>query len=166
MTNLLKVMADHKLDALVHKAVEHQPTLISYCIAPPFTDQKGAPHLKANFGLTPTIVVAGSHSTICRLGFVHRSSLRRRQSDQVRLRLPGDPSSQAAGEHDGAAHPSVVRLVKNFSSGRDLTRPESISSHSLALCCTAGSVLRNTLISYLPSIFRNPSHPALRAGIL
>ncbi|HXV48185.1 MAG TPA: amidase family protein, partial [Candidatus Binatia bacterium] len=26
MTNFLKVMADHKLDAIVHKAVEHQPT--------------------------------------------------------------------------------------------------------------------------------------------
>jgi type II secretory ATPase GspE/PulE/Tfp pilus assembly ATPase PilB-like protein len=29
MTQLLKVMADHKLDAIVHKAVEHQPTLIA-----------------------------------------------------------------------------------------------------------------------------------------
>ena len=28
MTNLLTVMADNKLDAIVHKAVEHQPTLI------------------------------------------------------------------------------------------------------------------------------------------
>ena len=28
MTRLLQVMADHRLDAIVHKAVEHQPTLI------------------------------------------------------------------------------------------------------------------------------------------
>ncbi len=28
MTRLLSVMADHALDAIVHKAVEHQPTLI------------------------------------------------------------------------------------------------------------------------------------------
>src|SRR5262249_12335427 len=28
MTSMLKVMADHRLDAIVHKAVEHQPTLI------------------------------------------------------------------------------------------------------------------------------------------
>src|SRR6185503_5608534 len=27
MINLLKVMADHRLDAIVHKSVEHQPTL-------------------------------------------------------------------------------------------------------------------------------------------
>jgi hypothetical protein len=25
-TNLLKVMADHNLDAIVHKAIEHEPT--------------------------------------------------------------------------------------------------------------------------------------------
>ena len=27
MINIFKVMADHKLDAIVHKSVEHQPTL-------------------------------------------------------------------------------------------------------------------------------------------
>ena len=57
MTNLLKVMADHKLDAIVHKAVEHQPTLIKDGIAPPFVDQKGAPHLNTFLVYTPTIVV-------------------------------------------------------------------------------------------------------------
>ena len=36
MTNVLKVMADHKLDAIVHKTVEHQPTLISEGINPPY----------------------------------------------------------------------------------------------------------------------------------
>jgi Asp-tRNA(Asn)/Glu-tRNA(Gln) amidotransferase A subunit family amidase len=57
MTNYLKVMADHKLDAIVHKAVEHQPTLIKDGIAPPFTDQKGAPHLNTFLVYVPTIVV-------------------------------------------------------------------------------------------------------------
>jgi amidase len=57
MTNFLKVMADHKLDAIVHKAVEHQPTLIKDGIAPPFTDQKGAPHLNTFLVYVPTIVV-------------------------------------------------------------------------------------------------------------
>jgi len=57
MTNLLKVMADHRLDAIVHKAVEHQPTLIKDGITPPFTDQKGAPHLNTFLVYTPTIVV-------------------------------------------------------------------------------------------------------------
>src|SRR5262249_41723618 len=57
MTNFLKVMADHKLDAIVHKAVEHQPTLIKDGIAPPFVDQKGAPTLNTFLVYVPTIVV-------------------------------------------------------------------------------------------------------------
>jgi Asp-tRNA(Asn)/Glu-tRNA(Gln) amidotransferase A subunit family amidase len=57
MTNFLKVMADHNLDAIVHKAVEHQPTLIKDGIAPPFVDQKGAPHLNTFLVYVPTIVV-------------------------------------------------------------------------------------------------------------
>jgi amidase len=57
MTNFLKVMADHQLDAIVHKAVEHQPTLIKDGITPPFVDQKGAPHLNTFLVYVPTIVV-------------------------------------------------------------------------------------------------------------
>jgi Asp-tRNA(Asn)/Glu-tRNA(Gln) amidotransferase A subunit family amidase len=57
MTLFLKAMADHKLDAIVHKAVEHQPTLIKDGIAPPFVDQKGAPHLNTFLVYVPTIVV-------------------------------------------------------------------------------------------------------------
>jgi Asp-tRNA(Asn)/Glu-tRNA(Gln) amidotransferase A subunit family amidase len=57
MTNFLKVMADNKLDAIVHKTVEHQPTLIKDGIAPPFVDQKGAPHLNTFLIWVPTITV-------------------------------------------------------------------------------------------------------------
>ncbi len=57
MTNFLKVMADHKLDAIVHKAVEHQPTLIRDGVNPPFVDQKGAPHLNTFLVFVPTIIV-------------------------------------------------------------------------------------------------------------
>jgi amidase len=57
MTNFLTVMAEHKLDAIVHKAVEHQPTLIRDGINPPFVDQKGAPHLNTFLVYVPTIVV-------------------------------------------------------------------------------------------------------------
>jgi len=57
MTNFLKVMADHRLDAIVHKTVEHQPTLIKDGIAPPFVDQKGAPHLNTFLVYVPTITV-------------------------------------------------------------------------------------------------------------
>ena len=57
MTNLLTVMADNQLDAIVHKAVEHQPTLIKDGINPPFVDQKGAPHINTYLVYVPSIVV-------------------------------------------------------------------------------------------------------------
>ena len=57
MTNMLKVMADHKLDAIIHKAVEHQPTLIKDGVTPPYVDQKGAPHLNTFLVFVPSIVV-------------------------------------------------------------------------------------------------------------
>lgn len=57
MTNLLKVMAEHRLDAIVHKAVEHQPTLIKDGVGAPFVDQKGAPHINTFLMFVPSIVV-------------------------------------------------------------------------------------------------------------
>ncbi len=57
MTNMLKVMADHRLDAIVHKAVEHQPTLIVDGANPPFVDQKGAPHINTFLMFVPSVVV-------------------------------------------------------------------------------------------------------------
>jgi Asp-tRNA(Asn)/Glu-tRNA(Gln) amidotransferase A subunit family amidase len=57
MINLLKVMADHRLDAIVHKAVEHQPTLIKDGVNPPFVDQKGAPHINTFLIFVPSIAV-------------------------------------------------------------------------------------------------------------
>lgn len=45
LTNVLKVMADNQLDAIVHKTVEHQPTLISEGLNPPYKNSTGAPHL-------------------------------------------------------------------------------------------------------------------------
>jgi Asp-tRNA(Asn)/Glu-tRNA(Gln) amidotransferase A subunit family amidase len=45
MTNVLKVMADNQLDAIVHKTVEHQPTLIREGINPPYHNGRGAAHL-------------------------------------------------------------------------------------------------------------------------
>lgn len=56
-TELLKVMGDHKLDAIVHKSVEHQPTLIKDGVNPPFVDQKGAPHLNTFLVFVPSIAV-------------------------------------------------------------------------------------------------------------
>jgi len=57
LTNLLTVMADNKLDAIVHKSVEHQPTLIKDGINPPYVDQKGAPHINTFLVYVPSVVV-------------------------------------------------------------------------------------------------------------
>jgi Asp-tRNA(Asn)/Glu-tRNA(Gln) amidotransferase A subunit family amidase len=63
MTNLLDVMARHRLDAIVHKAVEHQPTLIQDGVTPPFVDQKGAPHINTYLMFVPSIVVPAGYTT-------------------------------------------------------------------------------------------------------
>ena len=57
MTNLLKVMADNRVDAIVHKAVEHQPTLLSDGLNPPYVNYKGAPHLNTFLIFVPSVVV-------------------------------------------------------------------------------------------------------------
>ena len=57
MARLLKVMADNKLDAIVHKAVEHQPSLISEGVNPPYRDHYGAPAINTFLVYVPSIVV-------------------------------------------------------------------------------------------------------------
>ena len=57
MTHVLQVMADHRLDAIVHKGVEHQPTLIEDGVNPPYVDQKGAPFLNTHLVFVPSVVV-------------------------------------------------------------------------------------------------------------
>lgn len=63
MTNLLDVMARHRLDAIVHKAVEHQPTLIKDGVNPPFVDQKGAPHINTYLMFVPSVVVPAGYTS-------------------------------------------------------------------------------------------------------
>lgn len=57
MMRLHQVMADLRLDAIVHKAVEHTPTLIRDGLNPPFMDQRGAPHLNTFLTYVPSVVV-------------------------------------------------------------------------------------------------------------
>ena len=45
LINISKVMADDKLDAIVHKSVEHQPTFIEDGVNPPYVSGKGVPTL-------------------------------------------------------------------------------------------------------------------------
>ncbi|MCZ6877283.1 MAG: amidase family protein, partial [Acidobacteria bacterium] len=63
MTRVLKVMADHQLDAIVHKSIEHQPTLIKDGVNPPYVSSKGAPHLNTFLVFVPTITVPAGFSS-------------------------------------------------------------------------------------------------------
>lgn len=99
MINVLKVMADNKLDAIVHKAVEHQPTLIKDGVNPPWVNTKGVPYLNTFLVSIPAIVVPAGFTTdnlpagITFMGL----SLRRSDSDKAGLRIrTGDAPSQAA----------------------------------------------------------------------
>ncbi|MFB3068391.1 MAG: amidase, partial [Acidobacteriota bacterium] len=63
MTRVLKVMADHQLDAIVHKSIEHQPTLIKDGVNPPYVSSQGAPHLNTFLVFVPTITVPAGFSS-------------------------------------------------------------------------------------------------------
>ena len=85
MTNLLKIMADNRLDAIVHKTVEHQPTRIQDGIAPPYVSQKGVPSLNTFLVFVSTLTVP-SGFTVDRLP-VGITFLGRPYSEAVLLRL-------------------------------------------------------------------------------
>ncbi len=63
MINLHQVMAANRLDAIVHKAVEHQPTLIRDGVNPPYVDQWGAPHINTFLTFVPSVVVPAGFTT-------------------------------------------------------------------------------------------------------
>jgi amidase len=63
MTRLMKVMADNRLDAIVHKAVEHEPTLIKDGVNPPYVTQKGAPAINTFLTYVPSVVVPAGFTT-------------------------------------------------------------------------------------------------------
>jgi len=56
-TIVLKVMADHRLDAIVFKGVEHQPTPIKDGVNPPYRNQWGVPDINTFLVYVPAIVV-------------------------------------------------------------------------------------------------------------
>ncbi|MPZ49157.1 MAG: amidase [Dehalococcoidia bacterium] len=109
MTNVLKVMADNQLDAIVHKSVEHQPTLIKDGVNPPFVSSKGAAHLNtfliyaasisvpAGFtsdGLPAGITFFGrpySEPTMLRLAYAYEQATAHRIPPNTTPKLAGEP---------------------------------------------------------------------------
>ena len=109
MTNLLKVMADNRLDAIVHKSVEHQPTLIRDGVNPPYVNTKGVPHLNTFLVFVPTITVpagftrdqlpAGisflgrpfSEGTLIKMAYSYEQATLHRRPPDSTPPLPGEP---------------------------------------------------------------------------
>ena len=61
--NLMKVMADNNLEAIVHKSVEHQPTLIKDGTNPPYVTNKGVPTLNTFLVFVPAMTVPSGFTT-------------------------------------------------------------------------------------------------------
>lgn len=61
--NLMKVMADGNLEAIVHKSVEHQPTLIKDGTNPPYVTNKGVPTLNTFLVFVPAMTVPSGFTT-------------------------------------------------------------------------------------------------------
>ena len=58
-----KVMADNKLDAIVHKSVEHQPTYIKDGMNPPYVSNKGVPVLNTFLVFAASMTVPAGFTT-------------------------------------------------------------------------------------------------------
>jgi amidase len=57
MISIAKIMADNKLDAIVHKSVEHEPSLIKNGINPPYETTRGVPTLNTFLIFASSITV-------------------------------------------------------------------------------------------------------------
>ena len=109
MINVLKVMADNELDAIVYKAVEHQPTLIEDGINPPYVNTKGVPYLNTFLVFVPAVVVPAGFTTdnlpagitfmgrpydegtMIKLAYAYEQATNHREPPSTTPSLPGQP---------------------------------------------------------------------------
>ncbi len=102
-------MAEHQLDAIVHRTVEHQPTFIRDGVNPPFVNTKGVSHLNTFLVYVPAISVpAGVTSggppvgvpftgrpypegTMIKLAHGYEQATMHRRTPAATPALPGEP---------------------------------------------------------------------------
>jgi len=104
--NILKVMADNHLDAIVHKSIEHEPVLIKEGINPPYVSGRGLPRLNTFLvyasviavpaGFTPTGLPVGitffgnaySEPTLLKLAYSYEQATHHRKPPATTPDLP------------------------------------------------------------------------------
>jgi Asp-tRNA(Asn)/Glu-tRNA(Gln) amidotransferase A subunit family amidase len=59
---VLKVMADHQLDAVVHRTVEHSPSLIEEGLNPPYKNMDGAIRLNTQLWWASNVQVPAGYT--------------------------------------------------------------------------------------------------------
>jgi Asp-tRNA(Asn)/Glu-tRNA(Gln) amidotransferase A subunit family amidase len=109
MVSVMKLMADAGVDAIVHKTVEHQPTLISEGLGPPYYDMRGTTHLNTFLVYVPSISVpAGftteglpvgitflgrpyTDATMVKLAYAYERATGHRRAPTLTPALPGEP---------------------------------------------------------------------------
>ena len=109
MVSVMNVMADNRLDAIVHKTVEHQPTLIKDGVNPPFVSQKGVPNLNTFLVYVPVITVPAGFTSdslpagitfmgrpyedgaMIRLAYAYEQGTRHRRAPDTTPKLPNEP---------------------------------------------------------------------------
>jgi Asp-tRNA(Asn)/Glu-tRNA(Gln) amidotransferase A subunit family amidase len=109
MLSVLKVMADNKLDAIVHKSMEHQPTLIKDGVNPPWVNTKGAPYLNTFLVFVPVVAVPAGFTTdnlpagitfmgrpydegtVIKLAYAYEQATHHRRPPTTTPPLPGEP---------------------------------------------------------------------------
>jgi Asp-tRNA(Asn)/Glu-tRNA(Gln) amidotransferase A subunit family amidase len=107
--NIARVMADNNLDAIVHKTVEHQPTLIREGVNPPYYNSRGATHLNTYLVYVPSISVpagftsdnlpvgitflgrAYSDGAMIKLAYAYEQATGHRTPPSTTPLLPGEP---------------------------------------------------------------------------
>ena len=151
-------MAESQLDAIVHRTVEHQPTLISEGVGPPYYNGRGVTHINTFLGLRP-LHLSPRRLHLGRPSRGHHlpgASLQRRRGHQAGLRLrAGHPPSAsandcaaAAGRAVGAAGPAGTRP---WLAGRPSARTPGQPSIRRNLFLRARGKVRMEAMSLLPS---------------
>ena len=105
-----QMMAESQLDAIVHKTVEHQPTLISEGTGPPHYNMRGVTHINTFLVNVPSISVpAGftaenlpvgitllgrpfSDGLLIKLAYAYERATGHRRPSAITPPLPGEPS--------------------------------------------------------------------------